>query len=184
MKIHVGLNSKDISNAIRQIEQFKNDLLSKMELFCNELAEVGIEVAKQNIIVEEDGVPVDRSNLVTFSKELSPSVDGATCIVIPSVTPYVTKWKRSKNGKKVLTAEVNPLLMAEFGSGAKAIDGHRGTFPSETAKKNAAHGSWAWYDTKDIKHVTVGNAPSRPIYKAKLEMEQQIAEVAERVFNT
>lgn len=184
MKIKAKLNTTDIKNAIEKIEEFKRELLAKLNDFVEQLSEIGIETAKQNILVEENGQMIDRSGLVEFSKETTITETGATCIVLAMPTPYITTWKRSKDGKKVLSAEVNPLLMAEFGSGTKAIDGHAGTFPSETAKKNVAHGSWAWYDEQGGKHVSIGNAPSRPLYKAKLEMENQIIEVAKRVFST
>ena len=182
MRINARLRTSDINNAIEQIEQFKRALQLKLETFVSELAEVGIEIAKQNILVEEDGNIIDRSGYVQFSKEVSPSTTGATCIILATASPYVTSWKRSKKGKDILTAQVNPLLMAEFGSGANAIGDHKGTFPSETAKKNVAHGTWAWYDVQGNKHYSSGNTPSRPLYKAKIEMEEQIIEVAKRVF--
>lgn len=182
MRIEARLNTNDINNAIEQIDQFKKNLQAKLELFVTELAEIGIEVAKHNIIVEEDGQNIDRSGLVEFTKETNATDTGATCIVTALPTPYITQWKRSKEGKDVLTAQVNPLLMAEFGSGANAIEGHKGTFPSATAKKNVAHGTWVWYDVNGNKHYSSGNVPSRPLYKAKLEMENQIREVAQRVF--
>jgi hypothetical protein len=184
MNIDARLNTRSINNAIEQIERFKKELQTKLAQFVSELAEVGIEIAKQNIRVEEDGVMVDRSGLVQFSKDVSTTVDGVQCIIVATPTPYVTHWKRSKEGKEVLSAEVNPLLMAEFGSGVNAIDGHAGTFPSETAKKNVAHGSWAWYDTQGGKHISTGNTPTRPLFKAKQEMENQIREIAQRVFST
>ena len=71
MKIHVGLNSKSISNAIQQIEQFKNDLLSKMELFCTELAEVGIEVIQDNVKIEVDGEVRNFGDSVMFKKDMT-----------------------------------------------------------------------------------------------------------------
>lgn len=184
MVINARLNTRDINKAIKQIEQFEKDLRAKCELFMSELAEIGISVAKRNILVEENGNMIDRSGYVEFSKDVSPTVTGATCIIVPTPTPYITEWKRTKNGKKILKAEVNPLLMAEFGSGAFALDGRKGTFPSETAAANVAHGSWAWYDVGGTKHVSTGNVPSRPLFKAKQEMVDQIRAVAERVFKT
>lgn len=183
MKINARLKTSSINNAISEIERFKKELTSKLELFVSELAEVGIEVAKHNIFVEEDGQMIDRSNLVQFSKDVEASVTGATCIVIATPTPYTTSWKKSKDGKEVLTAQVNPLLMAEFGSGIYAGE-RRGSFPSPTAEKNAKRGHWAWYDVQGGKHHSSGNVPSRPLLKAKEEMENQIRQVAESVFGT
>lgn len=181
MKINASLNKRDITDAINKIKWYQSYLQWKMEQFVSELAEVGIEIAKQNILVEEDGVLKDRSNLVEFTKDVSGSVEGVTCIVTALPQPYTTYWKQSKNGKKMYSAQVNPLLMAEFGSGAKAIDGHRGTFP---AQRNAFRDHWVWYDLDGEKHYSSGSEPSRPLFKAKQEMEQQILTVAKRVFGT
>lgn len=181
-QIRVSLDGIDA--AIKMLDDYIERLQWKCELFVQKLADVGINVAKQNILVEDDGVMVDRSDLVYFEKDVASSVDGAVCIVVPYSNPYISTWKKSKNGTDILSAEVDPLLMAEFGSGAHAIEGHRGTFPSATAQKNAAHGSWAWYDEGGVKHISTGNVPSRPIYKAKEEMLQQIENVAIEVFST
>ena len=182
--IRVKLSVDSIDNAISKLEDYKERLQWKAEIFVQRLADVGINVAKQNILVEDNGVIVDRSNLVYFEKNLASSIDGAVCIIVPFSTPYISTWKKSSNGDEVLSAEVDPLLMAEFGSGANAIDGHKGTFPSATAKENVAHGSWAWYDESGVKHISTGNTPSRPIYEAKEEIFKQIKLIATEVFST
>lgn len=182
--INVKLSTSGINNAIKEIEKFKKDLNAKLERFVSLLADVGIEIAKHNILVEENGSIIDRSDHVEFTKDVNIAADGVKCIIVATASPYVTQWKKSKNGKNVLSAQVNPLLMAEFGSGANAIDGHAGTFPSATAKKNVSHGSWAWYDLDGNKHVTTGNVPSRPLFKAKEEMVNQILTIAKSVFGT
>lgn len=182
IKTKVSMNG--INTIIDTLKDYEKNLQWKCELLVQRLADVGINVAKQNILVEDNGVIIDRSDYVYFEKELSSSIDGAVCIVVPSSTPYFSLWKRSAQGKEVLMAEVDPLLMAEFGSGAHAVEGHKGTFPSATAKNNVAHGSWAWYDEGGVKHISTGNTPSRPILKAKEEIVQQIQLVAAEVFST
>lgn len=174
MKINVRLNSKDISTAINQVEQYKVDLMAKLELFVSELADIGIKVAKANTYVEYDERNVNMGDLIEFTKEMS-GVDGVTsCTLIAEGHEYTKEWTGG-------FAKVNPLLMAEFGSGARAIDGHRGTFPNQTM---AFLSSWKWTDNSGQVHESSGNEPSRPLYKAKIEMESQIREVAERVFST
>ena len=181
ISIKTKVSIDGFNTVIKQLEDYIDRLQWKTEIFVNRLADLGINVAKQNILVEDNGVVIDRSNLVYFEKDVASSVDGATCIVVPFSTPYVSTWKKSKDGNELLVAEVDPLLMAEFGSGAKAIDGHRGTFPNQ---KHANEGAWAWYDESGVKHISTGNTPSRPIYKAKEEMKQQIQLVALEVFST
>ena len=178
-KTKISLDGLD--TVINALKDYEERLQWKCELLVQRLADVGINVAKQNILVEDNGLWIDRSNLVYFEKEYASSIDGATCIVVPFSSPYVSLWKKSKDGKEILSAEVDPLLMAEFGSGARAIEGHRGTFPNQ---KHAEEGAWAWYDQYGAKHVSSGGAPSRPILKAKEEIVQQIRLVAFEVFST
>lgn len=178
IKTKVSLDG--IDTTIRKLEDYIERLQSRTEIFVQRLADVGINVAKQNVLVEDNGLWIDRSNLVYFEKNVASSVDGAVCIIVPFSTPYVSTWRKSKDGD-LLVAEVDPLLMAEFGSGARAIEGHRGTFPNQ---KHADEGAWAWYDQYGVKHYSSGGTPSRPIYKAKEEMKQQIQLVALEVFST
>lgn len=181
ISIKANLSIKGINAAIQQLDDYIDRLQWKCEVFVNRLADEGIAIAKQNVFVEEDGVSLNRGNLVYFEKDVASSNIGATCIVVPFSTPYITFWKKSANGQEVLTAEVDPLLMAEFGSGAKAIDGHRGTFPNQ---KHANEGAWAWYDLGGTKHISTGQVPSRPIYKAKEAIVQKINDIAVEVFST
>lgn len=173
MKIHARLNSKDISNAIHQIEQFKNELFTKMELFCNELAEIGIEVIQDNVKIEVDGEVRNFGDSVVFKKDMTNTESGVSCLLVVTGNEFLKEWTTG-------SAKVNPLLMAEFGSGAYAVGGAQGTFPNQ---KHAMHPPWYWTDMSGKMHRSYGNEPSRPLYKAKLEMESQIAEVAERVFS-
>lgn len=173
MKINVRLNSKDISTAISQVERTKVELMAKLEQFVSELADVGIEVIKDNVKIEVDGEVRNFGDSVVFRKEISETSDGATCLLIVSGNEFLKEWTAG-------SAMVNPLLMAEFGSGRYAGE-HRGSFPNQT---HALNPPWFWVDMNGKKHKSYGNEPSRPLYKATVEMEEQIHEVAERVFST
>lgn len=174
MVIEVGLNSKDIRSAIKRIENYKIELQRKAIRFTDELAEIGITIAKENTFVEVDDEYGNMGDFITFQKETTVSGEGAVCILTAIGQQYVKRWQ---NGE----ALVNPLLMAEFGSGWRAIDGHQGTFPNQHV---AFMRPWHWIDSKGVKHESYGSEPSRPLFKAKQEMEKQILEVAYRVFKT
>lgn len=176
MIINARLSTKDITNAIERLERFKLELREKLGLFVSELAQIGIDVIQSNIKVEYDGEVRNFGDSVTFQKEVIGDTDAVTCILTVEGQPYLKEWLGG-------SAMVNPLLMAEFGSGDFAIDGHKGEFPSPSAKKHTDNPPWFWKDTSGKVHKSSGSEPSRPLYKAKLEMEQQIREVAERVFN-
>ena len=172
MRINARLNTHDINNLIKQVEYFKIDLQSKLVDFVLELAEVGIQVAKANTYVEYDEQYINMGDMLEFSKETTVDDSGVVCTLTATGQLYTKEWKGG-------SAQVNPLLMAEFGSGAKAIDGHRGTFPNQHV---AFLDSWKWTDNSGIVHESSGSEPSRPMYNARIEMENQIREVAERVF--
>lgn len=173
MKLEARLNTGDINNLIKQIEDFKFDLQRKLADFVIELAEVGITVARANTYVEYDERYINMGDLIEFSKETVIDDTGVTCTLTATGQVYTKEW----NGGM---AQVNPLLMAEFGSGAKAIEGHRGTFPNQHV---AFLKSWKWTDNSGITHESSGSEPSRPMLRAKEEMENQIRAVAERVFS-
>lgn len=176
MKIKARLTTRDIKDAIRQLGGFETELMAKVKYFESELADVGIEVIQDNIKVEYDGEVRNFGDRVTFQKQLTEDGRNITLILIAIGQPYEKQWIGG-------SALVNPLLMAEFGSGVFAVDGHKGTFPSDTAKKHTDNPPWFWKDTDGRTHMSSGGRPSRPMLKAKNEMENQIHTVAERVFS-
>ena len=178
MKINVRLNSREITECINKVKWYESNLRWKFEQFVTELAEVGIEVIQDNVKVEYDGEVRNFGDAVLFQKPIEWDGDGnVSCILTAEGIPYAKEWIGG-------SANVNPLLMAEFGSGVFAIDGHKGTFPSSSAKFHTDNPPWYWRDTGGRLHRSTGNAPTRPMLKAKEEMKQQIAEVAQRVFST
>jgi hypothetical protein len=172
MIINAGLNTSDIDNAIEQIEKFKLDLMQKLETFVSELAQIGIEIIQDNVKVEYDGEVRNFGSSVFFQKEVIGSEGGAVCLLIAEGQPYQKDWTTG-------SAMVNPLLMAEFGSGVYAIGAAQGSFPNQ---KHAKNPPWFWRDMYGKAHMSFGNEPTRPMLKAKQEMEQQIQDVAQRVF--
>lgn len=173
MKIDANIKCRtaDILTTIGRIKYMQEDLQMKCEQFVSELADIGIQVAQNNTYVEVDENYQNMGGQLTFTKEFDLS-DGATCTLIVEGTPYVKNWQ---NG----SVSVNPLLMAEFGSGWRALPGHQGTFPGQ---KYAFRRPWFWIDTNGVKHSSYGDEPSRPLFKAVNEMRSQIATIAEKVF--
>lgn len=174
MKINARLNSRDITDALNKVRWYENYLQSKVEQFVSELAEVGITVAKANTYVEYDDEYKDMGDLLDFSKDITVGGGKTTCTLTVTGQVYTKTWQGG-------SAEVNPLLMAEFGSGWRAIEGHQGTFPNQHV---AFMRPWHWTDSNGTPHESYGSEPSRPMFRAKEEMEKQIHEVAERVFST
>ena len=175
-RIVTNISTTQLNQTIKELHDYADRLAQRCEQFVNELADIGIETARANmlnLINDTEGNTIDVANNVYFSKELEESVDGATCIILPTSQPFFTQWQTG-------SAIVDPLLMAEFGSGMFAVEGHRGTFPEQ--KHAFDPNGWWWRDVGGELHHSRGIRPTRPLLKAKEEMEQQIHAVAERVF--
>lgn len=176
MVVNVNITQpKSISNAIKQLEKYKADLIPKMDRFVSLLAEVGIDVVKDNTFVEYDGERRNFGDSVTFYKEILFDTEQVTCILTAEGIPYLKQWIGGE-------ARVNPLLMAEFGSGDFALGDWKGKFPSSSAKRHTDNPPWYWRDSGGRLHKSTGSTPSRPLYKAKQEMEKQILDIARMVF--
>lgn len=173
--ITVHLNTQEIDGLEKYIIGYAKEIQRRGEIFVEELADIGITVAKQKL----NGFP--HGELVYFTKDISDTGTGVSCILYADASTYTTEWLVFENGAEVTkSAEVNPLLMAEFGSGSKAIEGHRGTFPNQ---KHAFAPFWHWKDTNNNWHTSSGTTPTRPLASAVEEMKQQIGDVAKRVFS-
>ena len=196
MKHKYNLTVPDIKRLINDLEEYKNDIISKTEKFCKDLSEKGIEVAK--------GLTSGFEEYVYFEKKVDMKEYGCEAIMIMADAKlYESEWLAlDKNGEETTkTNSVSMTLMLEFGSGknADAIAKHqavvnnkvpvgRGTFPSENNKpfgneNHAWQNSWAWKDaqTGEWKHSS-GSPPSMPMYIAYLEMEKQIKETARNIW--
>ncbi len=174
--INFNLSEQSVRNAIRELEQAKMELLSKVQTYVSRLAELGIQTAESNV--------GNFGRYITFSAEFEPIETGCKGIVLATETgKIVSRWKTS-DGEK--TADVSPLLMAEFGAGHKAQNPKnvpgvgQGTFPNQTHANDPS--GWYWRDMNDVLHHSTGITPTMPMYKAFVEMEQNILRIAKEVF--
>lgn len=174
--ITFNLTEQSVRNAIRELQAEKAGLLSKTQKYVSRLAEVGIQTAKSNV--------GNYGRYITFSSEFDPTTTGCKGVFLATETgKIVSKWKTS-DGEK--TADVSPLLMAEFGAGHKAQNPKnvpgvgQGTFPGQTHANDPS--GWYWRDMNDVLHHSTGITPTMPMYKAFVEMEQNIFRIAKEVF--
>lgn len=119
------------------------------------------------------------SGHVMIEKKFAESQDGVTAIMMAISHDVPISYKRFD---EVVTRNVNPLLMYEFGSGRFALDSAilkgivgRGTFPDQT---HAFQDSWWWKDLNDEWHENKGVTPMRPMYHAA----QMMVRDCERIF--
>ena len=175
-KIITNISTHQLNQTIDELHEYARRLTERCEQFVDELADIGIDVARANLtplVNDTDGNTLNLSSLVLFSKEVNLESENANCIIIPESHVFVTEWESG-------SAVVDPLLMYEFGSGMFAVEGHRGTFPGQKYAFDPK--GWYWRDLSGKTHRSYGIEPTRPLLKAKEEMTQQIHDVAVRVF--
>ena len=174
--INIFLSEKSVNVAVRQLQQYKQEILKKCEQLVSELADSGIEVGKSNT--------GNFGHYIIFSKKLQPNSNGCTAIVVATETgKIISQWQTSDGIK---TADVSPLLMAEFGSGWRAQPhfdddrGGQGTFPEQTHAFDSE--GWYWRDLEGNIHHSYGITPTMPMYKAYEKIEKNIISKAKEVF--
>lgn len=178
-RISGTLSASSIKKMQRQLMDYKKRLIEKCSLFTERLAAAGILVGQQNL------GQYDR--YVIFSTETNPQRYGAKTILYATNTGLIHSQWMTKSGVK--EADVSPILMAEFGSGLRANNARAeefgmgtGTFPGQTHAEDPE--GW-WYQTVDgVWHHSYGVSPTMPMFKAQMEIYDQIATIAKEVFGT
>ena len=169
-------SQSSIQELQKQLRDYKNSLNDKCEQFVRELAESGISVAKQNV--------GNFGKYITFYVKTKQDQNECTGALIAINTGIIKSEWRTQDGVK--TADVNPLLMAEFGSGMKAenpmnVPGvGQGTFPGGTHGNDPS--GWWWMDLNGDWHHSRGVTPTMPMYHASLEMITKVQSIATKVF--
>lgn len=174
--IRINLNNgRSILSAINEIRNYREDLKRKCERFVKELAEVGIKTGEANT--------GEYGKLIVFKKEVNPTATGCKGVMYATSSPLKVVW--GKNGER--SAEISPLLMAEFGSGweAKVLDNvsgvGQGTFPGQTHAFDPD--GWWWTDTEGNTHHSMGQRPTFPVHSAMLAMRFEMERIAREVFD-
>lgn len=181
--IDLQLSASSVDSAIKQIEEYKADLLRKCERFVEEVIKEGITVAKYAVSHSEYG------SYISFSQEIRNNKNNIVGIMYASNNGIiVSEWLQKDGSTRV--ANVSPLLMAEFGAGRyasnpKGVEGvGRGTFPGQI---HADQPGW-WYATgtpeNKVWHYSGGVAPDQPMWKASNQMMRSISQIARRIFTT
>lgn len=174
IKINLFDGGKSLQQAIRQIEQYKNDLPRKCEEICRRLSETG----QQTALVAINEVPQGKA--VTLRMDINPSKTGCKAMLIAT-------------GKTITDADgrsFNLLLAIEFGAGirynpkanpkASEFGMGVGTFPDQTH----AFDSNGWYYLGDDGewHHSYGVKATMPMYKAGVEIRKNVNKVVREVF--
>ena len=174
IKINLFDGGKSLQQAIKQIEEYKNDLPRKCEEICQRLSEIGVQVANTAL---REGKSEDYQPSTKVSYEIDTSGNIARAKIIAS-GPYI--------------------LFLEFGSGitynrtknpkAEDLGYGPGTYPSNVPQQNPPYDNWesptGWYyygDDGKIHH-TYGVRAKMPMYHASAEIMKSIDKVVKEVF--
>ena len=175
MEINIKLDTRSTKMAIRNLKRYQEQLNAKCELFVSKLIDIGIKTAKLNC--------GEYGDKITFSREIGVyggSVKGAVGKLVAVGTPTA----RLRGGEEVM---IDPLLMAEFGSGWNAkvldkVDGvGQGTFPGQTHAFDPT--GWWYTDIETGKsEKSYGEEPTYPMHSAMVAMIFDIDKVIKEVF--
>ena len=197
MKYTVNLDSNQMYNLANELKHYAETFEGKVQIFLERLADAGIEAAQQN-----EG---DFAGYVVYSKKFEFSGETNTVYMVARDSQVIPKaWYVSPKSADMREETINPLLMAEFGSGHYAIDakgeasglGGQGTL-NLFGHAFDANGWYWWTDSADtasddeitavskkgrFKHHSRGVAPSQPIHNAAMACIAQVEGIAKEVF--
>ena len=195
MIYNVKLDSNELNELARKLDVYATRFELKIRTFLKMLADLAIDVAQTN-----EG---DFAGLIVYSKVFETNEGGQTVKMVAKSDPITRAWYASSISNEVRTEEISPLLMAEFGSGHKAISasgeaegmGGQGTL-------NLYHhafdsNGWYWWtdepngdsdaqlvnDTNGrFKYHSYGQAPSQPLHNAVMACIREVEGIAREVF--
>lgn len=172
------LSVSGLNDLKRQLLQYKDiEMPNKCKELVIRLANEGITVGKQNV----GGF----GKYITFSMQTNPYEDGCKAIMLASENGKIISSWQTKDGIK--TAEISPLLMAEFGSGWGAenpmkIEGvGQGTFPNQTHAFDRE--GWYWIDIEGNLNHSYGITAKMPMYKASQKIIEIAVKTVKEVFS-
>lgn len=173
--ININLfDSKSIQNAIKQIEQYRDDLPRKCQEICRRLCEIG----QQTALVAINESPHGKA--VTLRMDIDPSKTGCKAMIIGTGKTVTDDKGRT----------FNVLFGIEFGAGirynptanpkASEFGMGIGTFPGQTHALNP--GGWMYLDNDGNWKHSYGVKATMPFYKAMTEIQRNVNDVVKDVF--
>ena len=166
--IKCGLSQKSIQNAIDQLKVYQTELNNKNELFIRRLAELGIPIIDQNIALAQGDSDKNHN----------------TYIKINRFDDYA---------QVTLVCEGSGLLFIEFGAGI-SYNTPAGTSPHPKGEEfgytigsygqgKGKNESWVYVADSGEWVRSYGTQATMPVYKASVEIMQNIRRIAKEVFS-
>lgn len=195
MKYRVSLDANEMYNLADELNKYAEKFEAKVNTLLSRLADLGISVAQAN-----GGV---FGGYIVYSKKFEDSDGEKTVYMMAKDSTVITNtWYVSSTSSEPRQEAINPVLMAEFGSGYYAIEatgeakglGGRGTLDSPYGHAKDSKGWWWWSDTptrdgelqkvKDGRYLfhSDGLPPSRPLHNAVKACIEQVEGIVQEVF--
>mgnify|MGYP000007743554 FL=1 len=163
-------STSSIQELQKQLREYQDSLNKKCEIFTEELAKRGVEIAKARVTTLD----------AIFTGDLLNNI-------------HEKKGNGDKNSVIFfITADSRHAAFVEFGTGQLGLEGsYPYPFPEgvewnyNTGKTifEIAPGKYGWFYPKDGKWYFTQGMPSRPfMYETSLELMQEIPQIAKMVF--
>ena len=176
--IYVSLSRKgSVTEAIQELEKYRDSLIDKNELFVKRLADIGVNAAMLTIASKRQG-DADRDADFYLSYNTAEGVTEGKLTITSK--PHV-----NKDGRVFY-----PHLAWEFGAGnyfnpvgnpqAKEYGLGPGTFPDQTHVPEP--GFWYYRDEHGDAIRSYGTKATMPMYNAAITMIEEIERIAKEVF--
>lgn len=167
--IKCTLSQKSIRNAIDELKNYQKSLRSKNEIFIKRLCELGIPVIDQNILAAQGDSDKNHN----------------TYIKINSFGDYAEAH---------LICEGKSILFIEFGAGIH-YNGAAGSSPHPKGEEfgytigsygqgKGKNDSWVYVSDSGEWVRSYGTEATMPMYKASVEIIQNIRKIAKEVFSS
>ena len=138
------LSQEQIERLISNLETYRDQILPSLNReFVSRLADEGIFAAQHRL----EGSLYE--SYIDFTKEFEENGKIRTLVIVSGkkVEDVIRHWYTRRSSREPVERPVNPILMAEFGSGQFADPtSWRGTFPGQT---NANRSNWTWFEYED-----------------------------------
>lgn len=167
-------DSKSIQNAIKQIEQYRDDLPRKCQEICRRLCEIGQHTALLAINESPQG------KAVTLRMDIDPSKTGCKAMLIGTGKTVTDERGRTYNlllgiefGSGIRYNPTENPMASEFGMGV-------GTFPDQSHAFD--RNGWMYLGKDGNWHHSYGIKATMPFYKAMTEIQRNVNDVVKDVF--
>lgn len=173
-KIKMRLCMEDVERAVKELKAYEGRLVTRCNVLCGKLADMGLTVAKANI----SSAPLGK--YVRLNVNYEPKKAGCKAILIATGDTLNTP-----------SGAINTLLMIEFGAGihynhelnpkASEFGMGVGTYPNQ--KHAFQEEGWYYMDENGQWHHSYGVKATMPMYNADMEILMNIHKVAREVFS-